>query len=110
MMSDTALKQIRKLKDTTNQYLWSPGLAGGQPETILGKPVIINNNMAVPATTVKAILFGDFSYYYIADFGQLEYVRLNELYAATGQVGFRWFKRYDAHLMLTAAVKKLTMA
>lgn len=110
MMSDTALKQVRKLKDTTNQYLWSPGLAGGQPETLLGKPVIINNNMAAPATGVKAVLFGDFSYYYIADFGQLEYVRLNELYAATGQVGFRWFKRYDAHLMLTAAVKKLTMA
>ncbi len=31
---------IRKLKDSDGNYLWQPGLAAGQPETILGKPVL----------------------------------------------------------------------
>lgn len=110
MMSDAALKAVRKLKDSTNQYLWSPGLAAGQPDTLLGKPVIVNNNMAAPAASAVSVLFGDFSYYWIADFGNMEYARLNELYAASGQVGFRWFGRYDAHVMLSAAIKKLTQA
>jgi HK97 family phage major capsid protein len=110
MMSDTALKLIRKLKDTTNQYLWSPGLAAGEPSTILGRPVYINNSMAVPATGVKSVLFGDLSYFWIADFGGEEMKRLNELYAGTGQIGFRWYSRFDSHVMLSAALKVLTQA
>lgn len=110
MMSDTALKLIRKLKDTTNQYLWSPGLAAGEPSTILGRPVYVNNSIAVPATGVKSVLFGDLSYFWIADFGGEEMKRLNELYAGNGQVGFRWYSRFDSHVMLSAALKVLTQA
>jgi HK97 family phage major capsid protein len=110
MMNDATLKLIRKLKDSTNQYIWQPGLQAGQPDTLLGRPVFVNNNMAVPATGVRSVLFGDFSYYWISDFAQLEMRRLDELYAGTGEVGFRWYKRYDGRMMLPSAVRYLAQA
>lgn len=111
MMNDATIKAVRKLKEaTTNQYLWQPGLQAGQPDTLLGRPVITNNNMATIATGNKTVLFGDLTYFWIVDFSTLEFRRLDELYAANGQVGFRWFKRMDSHVMLSAAIKHLIQA
>jgi len=42
-----------------------------------------------------AIAFGDFSYYWIADRQGRSFQRLNELFAATGQVGFKATQRVD---------------
>ena len=36
--------------------------------------------------------------------------RLEELYAASGQIGFRAYKRFDSRVLLSAALKYLTMA
>jgi HK97 family phage major capsid protein len=113
MMNSKTAAAIRKLKaGGTNEYIWQPSLAAGEPPTILGRPVVINNSMADLGASAKPLLFGDLSFYWIADFAVDEtgntgiYVqRLNELYAANGQVGFRWFKRMDGHVMLSAAIK-----
>lgn len=110
MMNDATAQAVRKLKDTTNQYLWQPGLAAGQPDRLLGRPVITNNSMATLATGNKTILFGDFRYYWIVDFGPMSMMRLNELYAANGQIGFRWYKRFDGRVMLSEAIKHLIQA
>ena len=67
-------------------------------------------DMAAATTGLKAIAFGDLSYFTITDFLGLQVQRLNELYAATGQVGFRWFKRFDSNVMLAAAVQVLKIA
>ncbi|MBL8570949.1 MAG: phage major capsid protein [Phreatobacter sp.] len=40
MMNGSTLAAIRKLKDSSQGYLWQPSLAEGSPETILGRPVI----------------------------------------------------------------------
>ena len=50
---------------------------------------------------------GDFSYYWIADRQGRSFKRLNELYAATGQVGFLASQRVDGKLILAEAVKVL---
>jgi HK97 family phage major capsid protein len=55
----------------------------------------------------KAILFGDLSYYWVADREGRSFKRLNELYAATGQVGFLASERVDGKLVLPEAVKVL---
>lgn len=110
MMNDATLKYLRKLKDSTNQYLIQPGLNGDPLPSLMGRPVVTNNSMDTIATGKKTILFGDFSYFWIADFAQIEFRRLDELYAANGQVGFRWFKRFDSHVMLSAAIKYLVQA
>lgn len=51
---------VRKLKDTTGQYMWQPSLIVGQPDTLLGKPVSIWEQMDSPAANAHPIAFGDF--------------------------------------------------
>ena len=53
----------------------------------------------------KALLFGDFSYYWIADRQNRTFKRLNELYARTDQVGLR----VDGKLILPEAIQALKM-
>lgn len=105
LMNDSSVKVVRKLKDTTNQYLWQPGLTAGAPDMLLGKPVYADPDMPVMAANAKSILFGDFSNYWIRDAGGMQMQRLVELYAGTGQVGFRAFLRTDGKLIDTTAVK-----
>jgi HK97 family phage major capsid protein len=112
LMNDATLKVIRKFREssTTGAYLWQPGLAQGQPDTILGRPVYTLSTVDTIATGKKVIAFGDMSYYWIADFGGLSFQRLNERYADIGQIGFRWYKRMDANVMLAEAIKYLKNA
>lgn len=110
MMSDTAIKLIRKLKDSNGVYLWQPGLTMGQPDTILGRPLITNNSVAVPAAAAKTVVFGDFNYFLIVDRHGLEIRQLSELYAASGQIGWRAYKRYTSGVLLAAAIQVLQQA
>jgi HK97 family phage major capsid protein len=65
--------------------------------------------MCLLLSGAKVIAFGDFGYYWIADRQGRAFQRLNELYAATGQVGFRATQRVDGKLILKEAVKILKM-
>lgn len=51
---------IRKLKDTTNQYLWQPGLQAGQPDMLLGYEIAYAEEMPALTTDSMSIAFGDF--------------------------------------------------
>jgi len=110
VMADATAKLIRKLKDGNSQYLWQPGLAGGQPDTILGRPVVTSDNMPAAATGKKSVVFADISRYYIADRAAPTVQRLNELYATNGQVGFVGSARVDGKLVQAAAAKHLVQA
>lgn len=103
MMADATLQAVKKLKDSTGSYLWGPGLNGAQEGMLLGKPVVVNNSMAAIGTTNKSVLFGDFSYFWVADWQEIAVQRLVELFAGNGQIGFRALKRFDSHVMLAAA-------
>ena len=107
VLNDSTIKAVRKLKDSTGQYLWQPSLVAGTPDTLLGRPVKTSAYMPVIAAGAKAIAFGDFSYYWIADRQGRSFKRLNELYAANGQVGFLCSQRVDGKLVLSEAVKVL---
>ena len=107
VLNDSTIKSIRKLKDTNGQYLWQPSLTAGTPDTILGRPVKTSAYMPAIAAGAKSIAFGDFSYYWIADRQGRSFKRLNELFAATGQVGFLASQRVDGRLILAEAVKVL---
>lgn len=110
LMSDATAKLIRKLKDGDNQYLWQPGLQAGQPDVLLGRPVVVSNSVPAATTGLKSMVFGDLSYYTIADRSGVAVQRLNELYAANGQVGFRAFKRTEGKVTLSSAIKHLIQA
>ena len=107
VLNDTTIKAIRKLKDNNNQYLWQPSLVAGTPDTILGRPVVTSAYMPAIAAGAKTIAFGDFSYYWIADRQGRSFKRLNELFAANGQVGFLGSQRVDGKLVLPEAIKVL---
>ena len=51
---------IRKFKDSNGNYLWSPGLQAGQPATLLGYPLAVDDNMPDIAANALSIAFGDF--------------------------------------------------
>ena len=110
LMADATLKTVRKLKDDNSQYLWQPGLQSGEPGTILGRPVQTSESMPALATGNKTVLFGDFSYYWIADRESVVLKRLDELYAANGQVAFRAHRRVDGKLVLAEAIQHLVQA
>ena len=107
VLNDSTIKAIRKLKDSNGQYLWQPSLVAGTPDTILGRPVKTSAYMPSIAAGAKTIAFGDFSYYWIADRQGRSFKRLNELFAATGQVGFLASQRVDGKMILAEAVKVL---
>ena len=109
IMNDATVKLLRKLKDGNGQYLWSPGLLAGQPDVLLNQKVMISNYMPLATAGNKAILYGDFSYYWLADREGRSLQRLNELYAATDQIGFKITQRVDGRLVLREAVKCLAM-
>ncbi|ADI00487.1 phage major capsid protein [Salisediminibacterium selenitireducens] len=105
--NDSTVKLIRKLKDGNGQYLWQPSIQAGQPDTILNRPVKTSAYVPIAESGAKSMAFGDFGYYWVADRQGRSFQRLNELYAVTGQVGFRATQRVDGKLILPEAIKLL---
>lgn len=60
LMNRSMIESVRQLKDTTNQYLWNPGLAFGAPDTLMGVPVNQAADMPIPAANSLSIAVGDF--------------------------------------------------
>ena len=84
-----AVAQIMTLKDGDGQYLWKAGLQMGQPDMLLGRPLMESEYVPNTFTTGLYVgMIGDFSFYWIADALDMTIQRLDELYAATNQVGF----------------------
>jgi HK97 family phage major capsid protein len=93
MMHDASVKVIRKLKDSQGMPIWAPsyqeGVRGGVPQTLLGHPITINQDMATMAANAKSILFGDFSLYMVRDALDVQMMRfMDSGTAANGQVWF----------------------
>ncbi len=107
---DSVIKNLRKLKDGNDQYIWQPALTAGAPDMLLGRAVHTSQFMPEIATGNMPMLFGDLSYYWIGDRAGYSFKRLNELYADKGQIGFIASKRTDGKLLLPEAVKTIKMA
>ena len=89
LCNEELLLQLMMLKDGQSNYIWRPGLDVGKPDTILGRPIYTSGYMPRVAAGQKVMLFGDMSYYWIADRASRTFRRLNELYATTDQIGVR---------------------
>lgn len=111
MFSDTMLKLLKKLVDGQSRPLWQPGLTasfrnGAAVDLVAAKPMIldhpyiINQDMAVPATSSDSVLFGDMSAFKVREVsGGTTVMRLTERYADYLQVGFLAFQRFDSNLI-----------
>ena len=107
IFNSTTAAEVRQLKDGGGQYIWQPSASMGEPDTLLGRPIAIDDNAEDTASAKKAVLFGDMSYYYIAMRQGVTLRRLDELYAANGQVGMLASIRVDGELTLGESVKHL---
>jgi len=105
IMHDATVKVVRKLKDSTGQYLWQPALVAGQPDTILGRPVYPDPHMPQIGVTTVPIAFGDFRGYFIRDVTPLRFERSDEFAFGTDLVSFRALYRTDGKLADTNAIK-----
>lgn len=106
IMRDSSVAVARKLKDTTGQYIWQPGLTADAPDTILGKQVLTDPNVAGTALSAKSVLFGDFSQFFIRLAGGVRFERSDDYAFNTDLVTFRALLRADSALVdLTGAVK-----
>lgn len=113
MMEDATLAHIRKLKDGSGRYLFGAGnLQVGQPDSINGWPVVINQDMASLATGNVTVLFGNFTKYIIRDVAGMRFYQLNERYRELDLTGFLAFSRHDGDLLDagTNPMTKLTQA
>lgn len=114
MHSDTA-GYVRRLKDSNGQYLWQNSTIIGQPPTLLGEPVWINQMLdSSLVASAKPILYGDFSKYKIrivggtgTDGNGIRFRQLNELYAANDLIGFVSFLEADGILLTPSSTSSL---
>jgi HK97 family phage major capsid protein len=96
MMADSTLKAVRKLKDTQGRPLWEPSLQQNTPSSLVGYPILINQDMPVMAANAKSIAFGNFrEAYVIRQVQGVQLKRFDERFADALQVGFLSFARYD---------------
>lgn len=108
VMNDSTLALIQGQLDANDRPLWLPssgGLADAPGEgTLLGYPVTIDDGAPDIGDATAPIAFGDIrAAYVIRRVKDVTLVRLNELYAANGQVGFMAWARADGDVQDTNA-------
>lgn len=107
--NDATWAAVRQLKDNTGgagqgNYLWSPGLAATEPDTILNRPVLSDPTMAVMAANAYSIGFGDFSaFYVIRDVDGVRFERSDDFAFGNDLVSFRSIFRTDARQLINGA-------
>ncbi|GAA4111147.1 phage major capsid protein [Aminobacter aganoensis] len=111
-MSGTTLATIRKLKDGQGNYLWQPSYQAGQPETILGRPVVEMIDMPDIEADEFPIAFGDFATAYrIYDrLSGLSVFSNPYLLATEGLIRIHARHRVGGDVVQPKALRKLKMA
>lgn len=99
MLADSALKQVKLMKDGMGRPIWMPGIAVRGPDTLLGYQYSVNQDMAAPAASAKTVAFGDFSKYFIRRVAGAQVMRLSERFADYNQTAFLAFQRWDGNLI-----------
>jgi len=105
MGSTTAARNLRKLKDTTGQYLWQPALVAGQPDRLAGYIFHENPHMADVATSAKSLIAGDMKSFLVRQVGGIRLDRSEDFAFNQGLVTFRATMRIDSGLTQSSHVK-----
>lgn len=109
LMTDATLGVIRKMKDGEGNYLWRPGLLEGAQDTLLGKPVEIDDNVDEIGANKYAIFYANFKRaYLIVD--RLGTRVLRDPYTAKPYVAFYTTKRVGGGIVMYEAIKCLKIA
>ena len=109
VMHTDILRSIMLLKDNDGQYMWRPGLRDGEPDTILGMPVIESEFAPnTVGTNLYVIVLGDFKKYYkFAYWKSVEIQLLVEKFAGKNQIGYLGHTLADGMPTLAEAFTRL---
>lgn len=109
-MNGKTLGVLRTLKDGDGRLLWQQSFVAGQPETILGRPVVEMVDLPDIAADAFPIIYGDFKAYRILD--RLAMSTLVDPYtrATNGITRIHATRRVGGGVLQAARFKKLKMA
>ena len=109
VMNSKTVGIVRRLKDSDGRFLWSDGLAAGQPAVLMGYPVLVAEDMPDVGIDANAIAFGDFAAgYTVAERPDLRILR--DPFSAKPHVLFYATKRVGGDVSDFAAIKLLKFA
>ena len=104
VFNDSTLGLLRKIVDGNQRPLWQPGLNGfgtDVPDTILGKPYVVDPYMPSAASNATSIAFGDFSGFLIREIPSVRLERSDDYAFNQDLVTFRILHRVDSALIDT---------
>ena len=111
LMNGGTLAKLRTMKDGQGNYLWQPSYQAGQPEMILGRPVVEAVDMPDVAANAYPIVFGDFATAYrIVDRLALSVLVNPYIRATDGICRIHATRRTGAGVVQAKALRKLKMA
>lgn len=108
LMNPATLKALRKLKDGDGTYLLQKDVTQGFGYVLLGKPVVLSDNMPVIGAGKDVIVYGDFSGLYVKLAQNVEISVLNEKYADQFAVGVLAHVEVDSKIVEDQKLVKLT--
>ncbi|WP_435259184.1 phage major capsid protein [Thioclava sp. FR2] len=109
VMNSKTAGAVRKMKDADGRFLWSDGLAAGEPARLMGYPVLIAEDMPDIAANAYAVAFGDFAAgYTIAERPDMRVLR--DPFSAKPHVLFYASKRVGGDVSDFGAIKLLKFA
>ncbi len=109
VMNSKTAGAVRKMKDADGRFMWSDGLAAGEPARLMGYPVLICEDMPDIGANAYPVAFGDFkSGYTIAERPDLRMLR--DPFSAKPHVLFYASKRVGGEVTDFAAIKLLKIA
>lgn len=109
LISEELIQTLRKATDTTGRFLWQDSLADGEPPRLLGNAVYTSPFMPTATAGKVPILYGDFSYYQIAERGTRTMKALREVRAMEDMTVFMMIERVDGLLVDKTAVKGMKL-
>lgn len=94
LVSNKTLVALRQLKDGNNRYLLQDDITNGFGYSLLGKPVMVSDNM-----TDKNVVYGDFSAMYVNVHEEASVQVLTEKYADEHATGVLTWLEVDARVI-----------
>jgi HK97 family phage major capsid protein len=106
VMNSATLSVIRRFKTSDGQFLWNPSLVAGQPDTLLGYPVVEAEDMPDVSANSLSIAFGNFrAGYLIAERAETQILR--DPFSNKPYVHFYATKRVGGIVSNSEAIKLL---
>jgi len=109
VMNSSTAARIRKFKTDEGAFVWQPGLVAGQPDTLLGYPVVEAEDMPDVAADSLSVAFGNFrAGYLIAERQETQILR--DPFTNKPFVHFYATRRVGGQVMNSEAIKLLKFA